>query len=94
MWSELGEADVVQISGVKEYLRENEELGLSDEEGEDDEMVRPSNAPTLLLGLHQEMTMDELLDGLPARPVVDRVVAMFVGLNEPTTGRCCCCIDP
>ncbi|OJI82342.1 hypothetical protein ASPTUDRAFT_58038 [Aspergillus tubingensis CBS 134.48] len=80
-WSAILE----EISGVKEYLRENEELGLSDEEGEDEEMVRPSNAPTLLLGLHQEMTMDELLDGLPARPVVDRVVAMFVGLNEPTT---------
>ncbi|EHA24297.1 hypothetical protein ASPNIDRAFT_129592, partial [Aspergillus niger ATCC 1015] len=74
-----------EISGVKEYLRDNEEMGLSDEEGEDEEMVRPSNAPTLLLGLHQEMTMDELLDGLPARPVVDRVVAMFVSLNEPTT---------
>ncbi|RAK97862.1 putative C6 transcription factor [Aspergillus ibericus CBS 121593] len=79
-WSAILE----EISGVREYLRDNEEMGPSDEEQGDEEIVSAS-APTLLLGLHRQVSREELLDGLPPRPVVDRVVALFVNSKEPTT---------
>ncbi|PYI05747.1 C6 transcription factor [Aspergillus sclerotiicarbonarius CBS 121057] len=80
-WSAILE----EISGVREYLRDNEEMGPSDEEHGDEETVSAPSAPTLLLGLHRQVSREELLNGLPPRPVVDRVVALFVNSKEPTT---------
>ena len=76
---------------MREYLRDNENMGPSDEEQGDEETVGSSAAPTLLLGLHRQVSREELLDGLPPRPVADRLVALFVNSKEPTTGMSVFC---
>ncbi|PYH98171.1 C6 transcription factor [Aspergillus ellipticus CBS 707.79] len=80
-WSAILE----EISGVREYLQDQEEA--SDDEPEQDEEVGSAPTltptPTLWLGLHKKISKAELLDGLPPKPVMDRLIALFMSSKEP-----------
>jgi hypothetical protein len=44
--------------------------------------VTPSQGPLLLLGTHRRIDKSDLIESLPPRPVVDRLVSRFFNAKE------------
>lgn len=69
-----------EISGVREYLQEGDDV--TDEETIDEDR-QDSPSPTLLLGLNKAVSKEDLLTDIPPRPVTDRLIAQFINSKEP-----------
>lgn len=82
-----------QLKEVKKYVQDGDQdfdddgfLGY-DSEDEIVEVEQDANRPTLLFYGGRVPTKQELLADLPAREVVDRLIAKFLNSDDPTLGK-------
>lgn len=85
-----------QLKEVKKYVQDEDQdfdddgfLG-DDSEDEIVEVEQDANRPTLLFYGGRVPTKQELLADLPAREVVDRLIAKFLNSDDPTLGKLSC----
>ena len=82
-----------QLKEVKKYVQDDDQdfdndgvLG-DDSEDEIGEVEQDANRPTLLFYGGRIQSKQELLADLPAREVVDRLIAKFLNSDDPTLGK-------
>ncbi|KAI7968098.1 hypothetical protein EIK77_007853 [Talaromyces pinophilus] len=81
------------LKEVKKYIQDDDQdfdddgfLG-DDSEDEIVEVEQDANRPTLLFYGGRVQSKQELLADLPAREVVDRLIAKFLNSDDPTLGK-------
>lgn len=80
----------VQVDGDDDQDFDDDGFLEDDSEDEIVEVEQDANRPTLLFYGGRVPTMQELLVDLPAREVVDRLIAKFLNSDDPTLGKYPC----